>query len=97
MDRDESPVVRVEPATARPTPIIVDLGNRSKKAIRKLKKGRGKLMDEVEDTIEQVRLRLADSEHHQHIVPVIVLYGRKRKRSGLPALPIPSPFSLFGR
>ena len=77
-------------------PVIVDLGKTSKKAIRKLKKGQGKLMDEVDDAIEQVRSHLPEADKNKPIVPVLVIYQRKRKNGStrLPALPF-SPLSLL--
>ncbi len=94
MERDDITTRSNENSVPIPPPVIVDLGNKSKKAIKKLKRGTGKLMNEVEDAIEQVRLRLPESDRNKQIIPVLVIYGRKRKRGGLPPLPL-SPLSLF--
>ena len=78
-------------------PVIVDLGKKSKKAIRKLKRGTGKLMDEVDDAIDQVRAHLSEADKDKQIIPVLVIYQRKRKgggRRGLPAMPF-NPLSMF--
>jgi len=110
MDRDETAAKAGEqhvttsgarvPASVRlpgiPSPVIVDLGSKSKKAIRKLKKGRGKLMDDVEDAIEQVRSNLPEGDRQKQIIPVLVIYRRKRRsgRGRMPSLPF-SPLSMF--
>ena len=78
-------------------PVIVDLGKETKKAIRKLKRGTGKLMDEVDDAIDQVRAHLSDADKNKAILPVVVIYQRKRKGGGrcdLPAMPF-NPLNMF--
>lgn len=92
MEEEHVTVKTAEHSVSHPTPVIVDLGKKSKKAIKKLKKGEGPLPLEVEEAIHQVGLRLAGSG--KHIVPVVVIYGRKRKRTGLPSLPF-SPLNLL--
>jgi len=80
-----------------PPPVIIDLGSRSKKAIKKLKKGQGKLMAEVDLAIAQSQSRLPDDQKNKQIIPVLIVYTKKakrRKRGPLPFLPL-SPFSLL--
>ena len=60
-------------------PIILSLGKEKKKNIRKLKRGRGKLMDEVIDVLEQVHDHLGPDAENKVIVPVIVVYREKPK------------------
>jgi hypothetical protein len=62
-------------------PIVLSLGKQKKKHIRRLKRGRGKLMDEVVDVIEQVHDHLGEDADDKIIVPVVVLYRQKRKRA----------------
>ncbi|SRR6266446_3163470 len=81
-----------------PAPVIVDLGSKSKKAINKLKDGQGKLMNEVEQAIEQVRGSLPDQDKNKQIIPVLVIYKKKRKRGrGFPLSPLSafSPLNCF--
>jgi hypothetical protein len=74
-------------------PLIVDLGSRSRKAVKKLRKGTGKLMLEVDAAIAQVRSSLPESERDKQFVPVLVVCKRKKKkRPAMPPLPFP-PFS----
>ena len=77
--------------TRIPAPVIVDLGSKSKKAINKLKDGQGKLMNEMEQAIEQVRCSLPESDKNKQIIPVLVIYKQKRKRGVFPR----SPLSAF--
>lgn len=78
-------------------PVIVDLGKESKKNIRRLKRGTGKLMDEVDDAIDQVRAHLSDADKNKAILPVVVIYQRKRSSRGsdyLPSMPF-NPLNMF--
>lgn len=74
------------------TPIIVDAGRRSRKSIRRLKEGRGRLMEEVVDVIEDVRsTRGAGKE----IVPIVIIYRERRRRARVSLPLIPSPLDLL--
>jgi hypothetical protein len=70
------------PAEAAPlaTPVIVDMGKKKRKAMRRLRKGRAKAMSEVMEIVEEVREQLGDQADGTTIVPVVVIYGRKRQR-----------------
>ena len=59
-------------------PIIVDLGKQRSKRIKALERGRGKLMDEVTDVLAQVHTSLGDEAEGKTLVPIIVLYERKK-------------------
>jgi hypothetical protein len=75
--------------------VIVDLGTKSKKTIKKLKKGKGNAADKVDDAIHKVRALLPDADKDKPFIPVLVVYKRKRKRGkSLPSLPF-SPLNLF--
>ncbi|HWM17404.1 MAG TPA: hypothetical protein VNP97_12540 [Microbacterium sp.] len=62
------------------TTFVLDLGKKSRKSVKKLRKGRGKLMDRVQDTIEQLR---ADSELGASADVVIVIVKQKSRPKGL--------------
>ena len=72
------------------TPIVVDLGKKKKKQIRDLKRGSGKLMDEVAEVLNRVRDSLGSEADLKNLVPVVVIYRKKegKRRGGL------LPFSL---
>ena len=73
--------------------IYIDFGSRSKKAIRKLKNGRGKLMAEVEKAVDQVAEELRSDGEERAIVAVVCIYRRKRRKKRR-SLSFPLPFSL---
>jgi hypothetical protein len=75
-------------------PVIVDLGRKTKKAIKNLKRGTGDTMLEVEAAIRQVRMRLSEADKNKPAIPIVLIYERKRKRLSLPSLPF-SPFNLL--
>ncbi len=62
------------------TPIVLKVGKRKKRAIKDLKRGRGRLMDEVEETLEEVRIGLGAEGAQKGLVPVVLLYREKPKR-----------------
>jgi Family of unknown function (DUF6200) len=71
------------------TPIVIDLGKKRRKQIRALKRGSGKLMDEVAEVLNQVRGNLGPDVEMKNLVPVVMVYKQKdKKRGGL------LPFSL---
>jgi hypothetical protein len=62
------------------TPVIVPLGKKKKKAIKRLKRGEGRAMDEVMDVIEQVQANLGEQAAGKVILPVVVIYRKKERR-----------------
>jgi hypothetical protein len=61
-------------------PIVVSLGKESRKRIRQLKRGRGKLMDEVGHVMEQVQANFGEHADGKVFVPVLLVYRRKQRR-----------------
>ena len=76
-------------------PILVDLGSRSKKSIKELKRGEGHLLTEVAEAIDDVRHKLGP-EYKGHLLPVLVIYRQKTKVEAS-NFPFISPFSLLGK
>ena len=72
-------------------PIIIDLGKKKRKRIRRLKRGRGRLMGDVYDVVDEVKDSLGDEAEGKEFVPVVVIYRRKRKRGGKAVFPFPLP------
>ena len=62
------------------TPIIIDLGKVKRKRIKALKKGRGRLVDEVAEVLEEVRASLGDDGAGKQLVPIVMIYRRKRRK-----------------
>lgn len=79
-----SEAVEAKPGSASATttaPVIVDLGKKKRKVLRALKKGRGKLMSEVLETVQQVEASMGDDAAGKVLVPIVVIYREKKRRS----------------
>ncbi len=64
-------------------PIVVDLGKTKRKAIKSLKRGRGKLMAEVDEVVATVAANLGAEAQGKELVPVVIVYRqRDKKRRG---------------
>lgn len=61
-------------------PIVVDRGAASPKRIRNLKSGTGKLKEEVQQVVAQIRTQLGTEAENKELVPIVVVYARKKKR-----------------
>ena len=59
-------------------PVVLDLGKKSRKLIRRLRKGRGKLMERVTGVIEDLK---ADGSINAAAQPVIIVIRQRAKRS----------------
>jgi hypothetical protein len=66
------------PATASPAPVVLDLGKRRRKQINQLRRGKGKLLDDINGAVEELRTAgtLSGDAH-----PVIVVVQKKRRRA----------------
>jgi hypothetical protein len=81
MSTVETPAKPATRATAPQGAItIVDLGRRSKKQIKRLRKGEGRLLDRVEQTVDQLK---ADNEIGASSEVVVVVVKQKDKRKGV--------------
>lgn len=67
-------------SSTKPEPIILDLGKKKRKDVRKLRKGKGKLMTKVLDTHAQLSASGVTAPSSQ---AVIVVVREKPKRRGL--------------
>lgn len=62
-------------------PIVIDLGKKDRKQVRKLRKGKpGRLMNRIEESIEHLRENGAMAEDTQAVV--IVIRERQKRRKG---------------
>jgi hypothetical protein len=64
------------------TPIILDVGKASRKNIRQMKEGRGKLMTDVQDAMAEVTTSLGAQAEGKQLVPVVLVYKQKRRNRG---------------
>ncbi len=72
-----------EPEAAGPdivTPVVVDLGKVKRKQVKRLKRGEGKLADEVLDVLDEVVEQLGDELEGASLVPVVLVYEKKPKK-----------------
>lgn len=78
-------------------PIVVELGKTKRSRIKDLKRGRGKLVDEVQDVMTRVRDDLGPSADGKHLIPIVIVYKRKtKKRRRRRGLDLPFPLSGLG-
>jgi hypothetical protein len=63
-----------------PSPVVADLGRRSRKAIKALRKGEGPLLQDAENLLAQLR---ADKAVAGGAQPVIVIVKERRRRFGM--------------
>jgi hypothetical protein len=61
-------------------PIVVDLGTKRRKLIKRLRKGEGKLMDEINHLVEELRTTGSISASTQ---PLVVVVRQKRRMKSL--------------
>ncbi len=61
----------------RPRPILVDLGKKKRRLCKKLRDGRGPLMDDVIDSIRELE---DDGQIKAGAQPVLVIVTEKRRR-----------------
>ena len=69
-------------AGAAIAPIVLDLGKKKKKLIKALKRGEGKLMEDVAQAVEEVRSNLGGHAVGKDLIPVVIVYERKRRSRG---------------
>jgi hypothetical protein len=72
-------------------PIVVDLGRRRARQIKKLREGRGPLVGEINEVIAEVRTALAADLDGKTIVPLVVVYKQKKRRRLRPGPNAPLP------
>jgi hypothetical protein len=76
----------VETTTQVVPPIIVDMGRQKVKNLKALKKGEGKLWEEVQEVVDQIQEQLGERIQGQAFLPVVILYEKKTKRQRLDKL-----------
>lgn len=81
-------VQQVESGAEVTAPIIVDLGKQRRRRIKRLKKGRGKLWDEVADVLAEIEDSLGEEAEGKVLVPVVLVYGKKDRKSRRASFPL---------
>ncbi len=62
-----------------PQPHVVHLGKKSKKQIKRYRKGYGSMFNEVHGVVSQTKAEYGDEKQ---ILPIVVVHRRKKKKSG---------------
>ena len=70
-------------ARASTTPIVVELGSVKKKRIKDLACGKGKIQADVDRVMATVQENLGAEAEGKILVPVVMVYKKKRKRGRL--------------
>ncbi len=70
-------------------PVIIDLGRQKSKDLNGLKKGQGKLWDELLDIVEEIKDQLGEQADGKVLMPVVMIYQKKAKRQRLDKLFFP--------
>jgi hypothetical protein len=70
----------IKTSTEMTQPIIIDLGKQKNRTLKSLKKGKGKLWNEVLDVVEEVKNTLGTEADGKVLVPIIMIYREKPKR-----------------
>lgn len=60
-------------------PVLVDLGTVRGRTVREFKEGCGPLVDDVQQVLAEVRQNLGPDGATKELVPVVLIYRRKRK------------------
>lgn len=64
-------------------PVVVDLGTVKKKHLKRLRRGEGKLLPQIDEVVEVVRNELGEELEGKELVPLILIYREKKKRRRL--------------
>lgn len=78
--KKEVPAKAAAPRGGSSEPVIIDLGKKTRKQVRKLRKGKsGRLLDRIEDSIEHLRENGAIGADAQ---PIVVIVKERRRTRG---------------
>ena len=74
------------PETSEIAPVVVDLGKKKKKDIEALKRGQGKLLEDVHKVMAEIRANSSELKGKE-LVPVVILYRKAPKKNMAGLLP----------
>ena len=69
----------VKSSTEMTQPVIIDLGKQRASTLKELKKGEGKLWDEIFDVVDEVKEMLGDEANGKVLIPIVMLYKEKSR------------------
>jgi hypothetical protein len=70
-------------------PILINLGAQKPGKIKNLKKGKGKLWEEVWNVVDETREMLGVNGEGKTFIPVVLIYSKKTKKKRLEKLFFP--------
>lgn len=70
----KTPASKPDTSAGKPAPVLVDLGKKSSKLVKRLRKGKGKLMDSVAATVQELQ---AAGQIGANAQPVIIVVTEK--------------------
>lgn len=76
-----------EQPTEHVVPVIVDAGSQSKGNIRRLKEGRGSLMQEIDEIVQETKS--SSTVPAGGVLPVVIVYKQKQRRRNRMRIPLP--------
>lgn len=71
------------------SPVVVDLGKVRRKHVKRLKRGGGRLADEVLDVMDEVVDLLGDELEGATLVPIVMIYEKKPKKGRRRTIELP--------
>ncbi|MCA9980772.1 MAG: hypothetical protein KDD89_08065 [Anaerolineales bacterium] len=81
-DHVEMTEVSDDTAVEISSPVVVDMGKMKAKHLKRLKRGEGRLMEEVVEVIDEVVEVLGEELHGKTLVPIVIVYEKKGKKGG---------------
>jgi hypothetical protein len=91
MNETEKQEAKQEAAEEGFSPIVIDMGKVRSKRIKQLREGKGPLVQNVADALFNVHQQLKGNLAHKKLVPVVLVYRKKLKKTGRRTL-----FNPFG-
>jgi Family of unknown function (DUF6200) len=80
MAESKTNIAKIPAAESRNAPVVVDLGSKSKKKIKQLRRGEGRLLAELDKVTAEL---VADGTLTEPSQAVVVVVKPKRRRGGL--------------
>ncbi|WP_342374841.1 hypothetical protein NVS55_26390 [Myxococcus stipitatus] len=62
-------------------PVFLDLGKKSAKAVKKLRKGKGRLLDDVRETLQDLQTSGRVAANAQPVIVIVRAKPKRKKRS----------------